>query len=47
MPLRGKEQSERRKEVYIEAGRPVYSWRSFEESKPWGEEGSHAHLSDG
>jgi len=46
VPLRGKEQSERRKEVYIEAGKPVYSWSSFEKSKPWGE-GSHAHLLDG
>jgi len=34
---RSKEQSKRRKEVYIEAGKPVYSWSSFEKSKPWGE----------
>ena len=40
---RSKEQSERRKEVYIEAGKPVYSWSSFEKSKPWGE-GSQARL---
>ena len=43
MPLRGKEQGTRRKEVYIEAGKPVYSWSSFEKSKPWGE-GSQAGL---
>ena len=41
--VRGKEQSERRKKVYIEAGKPVYSWSSFEKSKPWGE-GSQARL---
>jgi len=42
--VRGKEQSERRKEVYIEAGKPVYSWSSFEKSKPWGEGSQARHL---